>query len=138
MLSPEDMQTAISRASTRKVIFHFRPLKNQIKRKIGCLIMSFDKSCKLHLKCAHFCLGWNVQQSTTKVILFAKFNGKRNNAAVLVNDQIQVKKTKTTIVVSNGRYTFYQIHFIKHIVSNTIYLILCTKYHLSNTMYGWC
>ena len=23
-------------------------------------------------------------------------------------------KTRTTIVVSNGRYTFYQIHFIKH------------------------
>ena len=24
------------------------------------------------------------------------------------------KETRTTIVVSNGRHTFYQIHFIKH------------------------
>ena len=27
---------------------------------------------------------------------------------------IMAKVTRTTIVVSNGRYTFYQIHFIKH------------------------
>ena len=33
------------------------------------------------------------------------------------------KWTRTTIVVSNGRYTFYQIHFIKHNSSNTIYQI---------------
>ena len=36
-------------------------------------------------------------------------------------------KTRTTIVVSNGRYTFYQIHFIKHTLSNTIYLPLKTR-----------
>ena len=40
------------------------------------------------------------------------------------------KKTRTTIVVSNGRYSFYQIHFIKHILSNTIYQIPFIKYHL--------
>ena len=41
---------------------------------------------------------------------------------------------RTTIVVSNGRYTFYQIHFIKFNLSNTIYQIPI-KYHLSNTFY---
>ena len=43
--------------------------------------------------------------------------------------------TRTTIVVSNGRYTFYQIHFIKHNLSNTIYPIPFIKYNLSNTIY---
>ena len=28
-----------------------------------------------------------------------------------------LNKTRTTIVVSNSRYTFYQIHFIKHNLS---------------------
>ena len=45
------------------------------------------------------------------------------------------QKTRTTIVVSNGRYTFYQIHSIKHNLSNTIYQIPFIKYHLSNTVY---
>ena len=54
------------------------------------------------------------------------------------------QKTRTTIVVSNGRYTFYQIHSIKHNLSNTIYQIPLSntiyqipfiKYHLSNTVY---
>ena len=53
-------------------------------------------------------------------------------------------KSPFTIVVSNGRYTFYQIHFIKHNLSNTIYQIPfiktiyqipLIKYHLSNTIY---
>ena len=56
---------------------------------------------------------------------------------------LQVKMTnitRTTIVVSNGRYTFYQIHFIKHNLSNTIYQIPFyqipfIKYRLSNTIY---
>ena len=43
--------------------------------------------------------------------------------------------TRTTIVVSNGRYTFYQIHFIKHNLSYTIYQIPFIKYLLSNTIY---
>ena len=42
---------------------------------------------------------------------------------------------RTTIVVSNGRYTFYQIHFIKHNLSNTIYRIPFIQYLLSNTIY---
>ena len=33
-------------------------------------------------------------------------------------------KTRTPIVVSNGRYTFYQVPFIKYLLSNTIYQIL--------------
>ena len=44
-------------------------------------------------------------------------------------------KTRTTIVVSNGRYTLYQIHFIKYLSSNTIYPIPFIKYHLSNISY---
>ena len=53
-------------------------------------------------------------------------------------------KTRTTIVVNNGRYTFYQILFIKCHWSSTIhqipfikfyYKIPCIKYHASNTMY---
>ena len=43
--------------------------------------------------------------------------------------------TRTTIVVSNGRYTLYQIHFIKHNLSNTIHQIPFIKYYLSITMY---
>ena len=38
--------------------------------------------------------------------------------------------TRTTIVVSNGRYTFYQIHFFKHNLSNIFYQIPFIKYHL--------
>ena len=45
------------------------------------------------------------------------------------------QKTRTTIVISNGRYTFYQIHFIKPNLSNTIYPIPFIKNHLSNTIY---
>ena len=45
------------------------------------------------------------------------------------------KKTRTTIVVSNGRYTFYQIPLIKYHLSNTIYQILFIKYNLSNILY---
>ena len=45
------------------------------------------------------------------------------------------KKTRTNIVVSNGRYTFYQIHFIIHNLSNTIYPIPFIKCRLSNTFY---
>ena len=50
---------------------------------------------------------------------------------------IFIFKTRTTIVVSNGRYTIYQIPlmyqipFIKYHLSNTIY----QKYHLANTIY---
>ena len=44
-------------------------------------------------------------------------------------------RTRTTIVVSNGRYTFYQIHFIKQNLSNAIYQIPFIKYPLSNTIY---
>ena len=44
-------------------------------------------------------------------------------------------KTRTTIVVSNGRYTFYQIHFIKYNLSNNIYPIPFIKYPLSITIY---
>ena len=48
-------------------------------------------------------------------------------------------KTRTTIVVSNGRYTFYQIPFIQYLfikypLSNTIYQIPFIKYLLSNTI----
>ena len=46
----------------------------------------------------------------------------------------QLVKTRTTIVVSNGRYTFYQIHFIKHNLSKTIYQIPFILYLLSNTV----
>ena len=46
-----------------------------------------------------------------------------------------INKTRTTIVVSNGRYTFYQIHFIKHNSSYTIYQIPFIKYPISNTIY---
>ena len=46
-----------------------------------------------------------------------------------------LSKTRTTIVVSNGRYTFYQIHFIKHNLSNTFYQIPFIQYLLSNTIY---
>ena len=54
--------------------------------------------------------------------------------------QLTKYKTRTTIVVSNGRYTFYQIPFIEYHLSNTIYQIpfikyLLIKYHLSNTIY---
>ena len=52
---------------------------------------------------------------------------------VLLN--FKVKKTRTTIVVSNVRYTFYQIHFIKHNLSNTIFQIPFIKYLLSNILY---
>jgi len=41
---------------------------------------------------------------------------------------IPQKKTRTTIVVSNGRYTFYQLHFIKHNLSNTYYRKPFIKY----------
>ena len=44
-------------------------------------------------------------------------------------------ETRTTLVVSNGRYTFYQIPFIKSHLSNTIYQIPFIKYLLSNTIY---
>ena len=36
-------------------------------------------------------------------------------------------KTRTTIIVSNGRYTFYQILFIEYTLSNAIYQILFIK-----------
>ena len=45
------------------------------------------------------------------------------------------RKTRTTFVVSNGRYTFYQIPFIKYHLSNSIYQILFIKYHLSNILH---
>ena len=45
------------------------------------------------------------------------------------------EKTRTTIVVSNGRYTFNQIHFIKHNLSNIFYQIPIIQYLLSNTIY---
>ena len=51
------------------------------------------------------------------------------------NGNSKVIKTRTTFVVSNGRYTFYQIQFIKHNLTNTIYPILFIKYTLSNTIY---
>ena len=47
---------------------------------------------------------------------------------------VQNKLTRTTFVVSNGRYTFYQIHFIKHNLSKTIYQIPFILYLLSNTV----
>merc|ERR1712029_198493 len=37
--------------------------------------------------------------------------------------------------VSNGRYNFYQIHFIKHNLSNNIYQIPLINYHISITTY---
>ena len=45
------------------------------------------------------------------------------------------KKTRTTIVVSNGRYTFHQKHVIKYTLSNTVYQIPFIKSHLSNAIY---
>jgi len=36
-------------------------------------------------------------------------------------------KTRTTIVVSNGRYNFYQISFIQYLSSNTVYQITFFK-----------
>ena len=45
-----------------------------------------------------------------------------------------ISKTRTTIVVSNGRCTFYQKPFIKYPLSNTFYQIPFIKYHLSNTI----
>ena len=44
-------------------------------------------------------------------------------------------KTRTTIVVSNGSYTFYQIPIIQCLLSNTIYQIPFIKYHWSNNIY---
>ena len=31
-----------------------------------------------------------------------------------IKNETMFELTRTTIIVSNGRYTFYQIHFIKH------------------------
>ena len=45
-------------------------------------------------------------------------------------------KTRTTIVVSNGRYTFYQIPFIKYFLSNIFYQIPFIKYHNQN-IFPW-
>ena len=53
--------------------------------------------------------------------------------------KMYIKQTRTTIEVTNGRYTFYQIHyqtqFIKYHLSNTFYPIPFIKHHLSNTIY---
>merc|ERR1711973_558121 len=43
-------------------------------------------------------------------------------------------QTRNTIVVSNGRYTFYYISFIQYLLSNTIYQIPFIQYLLSNTI----
>ena len=42
---------------------------------------------------------------------------------------------KQELVVSNGRYTFYQIHFIKHNLSNTFYQIPFIKYCLQSKFF---
>ena len=44
-----------------------------------------------------------------------------------------LEKTRTAIVVSNGRYIFYQIHFITH--NCLVYQISLIQYLLSNTFY---
>ena len=53
---------------------------------------------------------------------------KNEDSESFVADIISVfkmvnNKTRTTIVVSNGRYTFYQIPFIQYLLSNKIYQI---------------
>ena len=50
------------------------------------------------------------------------------------------RKTRTTIVGRNGRYTFYQkhsiiIHFIKYSLSNSSYPIHLIKFFLFNSSY---
>ena len=53
-----------------------------------------------------------------------------------LNEGLGINKiTRTTIVVSNGRYTFYQTQFIKYLLSNTLYQVPFIKCHLSNTIY---
>ena len=64
------------------------------------------------------------QQNWIKILKQASFKGK-----------IQGNKTRTTIVVSNGRYTFYQIPLSNTFyLSNTFSQISFIKYHLSNTI----
>ena len=64
-----------------------------------------------------------------KEIAILRHGGLGCNAKIF-NCHIIWSSTRTTIVVSNGRYTFYQIPFIKYHLSNTF-----IKYHLSNTFY---
>ena len=54
---------------------------------------------------------------------------------MVIHFQFVFKITRTTIVVSNGRYTFYQIPFIQYHLSNTIHQIPFIKYLLSNIIY---
>ena len=54
---------------------------------------------------------------------------------VRIKKSLIYNRTRTTIVVSNCRYTYYQITFIKYHLSNIIYPISFIKYHLSNTFY---
>ena len=51
-----------------------------------------------------------------------------NNLYNLIS-KLSYFQTRTTIVVSNGRYTFYQTQFIKYHFSNNIYPITFIKYH---------
>ena len=69
------------------------------------------------------------------LIIVLSTNPRTVDRRMLSVESIRIHETRTTIVVSNGRYTFYQIHSIKHNLSNTIYQIPFIKYHLSNTVY---
>ena len=117
----------------------------QNKRTICSFLEDWSKIRRIHskLKTQTFLLnpksewGWVDCDYTFCRQLFLKEKGLWwfNNFLTFPASWYVQSETRTTIVVSNGRYTFYQTQFIKYHLSNTIYPIPFIKYHLSNTIY---
>ena len=93
--------------------------------------------------CTKFDNWFDLSKRNTR-LLNNDFKWTNSNSTFTTKPNTKYNKTRTTIVVSNGRYTFikytlsntiYQIPFIKYCLSNTIYLISFIKYYLSNTIF---
>ena len=123
---------AIFQVASCKWSLKIIPLSNTIEE-------NKDKNqfCQIWFLCIfmfnlHKIMIWDSQSKLFEFFFISKCNKMVN--FFKVNSLILVL-TRTTIVVSNGRYTFYQIPFIKYHLSNTIYQVSFIKYHLSNTLF---
>ena len=76
---------------------------------------------------------WSDMLSTSLLPCQFEFKQKLNGKQKHNVSKHQI--TRTTIVVSNGRYTFYQTQFIKYHLLNTLYQITVIKYPFWNTIY---